>query len=199
MLAVASAVTVYPRPCVFVCFQTHIAHLPVAVAPVPHVASALQSVWLLTNADSSDSTNHAAGQVHHASTRGSRLHIFVSQKSGHPRVLRRSLPHLTLTTSSSSPIFATFSPSHPSPLAHDPVYPAKIHGRVADQHESHLSQIKEHFKEGCLDFHGLPASNDRQTQRKHVACVNDKWEEARDARLCGRLGRASRPKLTMTN
>ena len=34
---------------------------------------------------------------HHANTRGSRLHIFVSQNSGHPRVMSRSLPHLTLT------------------------------------------------------------------------------------------------------
>ena len=57
-----------------------------------------------------------------------RLHIFVSQSSWHPRVMSRSLPHLTLTTSTSSlsptsPIFPTPSPSHPSPLAHDPCLP----------------------------------------------------------------------------
>ena len=67
---------------------------------------------------------------HHANTRGSRLHIFVSQSSGHPPVMSRSLPHLTLTTSTSSlsptsPIFPTFSPSHPNPLTHDPYLPCE--------------------------------------------------------------------------
>ena len=62
---------------------------------------------------------------HHANTRGSRMHIFVSRNSCHPRVMSRSLPQLTLTTSTSSlsptsSIFPTFSPSHPNPLAHDP-------------------------------------------------------------------------------
>ena len=57
-----------------------------------------------------------------------RLHIFVSQSSWHPRVMSRSLPHLTLTTSTSSlsptsPLFPTPSPSHPGPLAHDPCLP----------------------------------------------------------------------------
>ena len=60
-----------------------------------------------------------------------RLHIFVSQNRCHPRVMSRSLPHLTLTTSTSSlsltsPIFPIISPTH---------------GRVADQHKSHLSQV----------------------------------------------------------
>ena len=63
--------------------------------------------------------------LHHANTRGSRLHIFVSQNSFHPRVMSRSLPHLIMTTSTSSlsptsQIFPTFSPTQPSPLAHDP-------------------------------------------------------------------------------
>ena len=67
---------------------------------------------------------------HHANARGSRLHIFVSQRSCHPRVMFRSLPHLTVTTSTrslslTSPIFPTFSPSHPSPLAHDPYLPCE--------------------------------------------------------------------------
>ena len=62
---------------------------------------------------------------HHANTRDPRKHIFVSQNSCHRRVMSRSLPHLTLTTSTrslspTSTIFPTFSPSHPSPLAHDP-------------------------------------------------------------------------------
>ena len=67
---------------------------------------------------------------HHENTRGSRLHIsglheLMYQNCCHPRVMSRSLPHLTLNTSTSSlsltsPIFQTFSPSHPSPLAHDP-------------------------------------------------------------------------------
>ena len=44
--------------------------------------------------------------------------------------MSRSLPHLTLTTSTralslTSPIFPTFSPSHPSPLAHDPYLPCE--------------------------------------------------------------------------
>ena len=44
--------------------------------------------------------------------------------------MSRSLPHLTLTTSTSSlslasPIFPAFSPSHPSPLAHDPCLPCE--------------------------------------------------------------------------
>ena len=94
---------------------------------------------------------------HHANTRGTRLHIFLSQNSCHPRVMSRSLPQLTLTTNTSSlsptsptsPIFPTFSPSHRSPLAHDPLYLAKIHGRVADQHKSHLSQeeLEEELQE----------------------------------------------------
>ena len=63
---------------------------------------------------------------HHANTRDS----IASQNSCHPRVMSRSLSHLTLTTSTSSlsptsPIFPTFSPSHPSPLAHDPHSPCE--------------------------------------------------------------------------
>ena len=46
----------------------------------------------------------------------------------HPRVMSRSLPHLTPTTSTcslspTSPIFPTFSPPHSSLLAHDPYLP----------------------------------------------------------------------------
>ena len=49
--------------------------------------------------------------------------------------MSRSLSYLTLTTSTSSPllsptptspIFPTFSPSHPSPLAHDPYLPCDV-------------------------------------------------------------------------
>ena len=84
---------------------------------------------------------------HRANTRGSRLHIFVSQKSCHPRVMSRSLPHLTM--------------DHKHKLSHLPhlsfrrfhqhtqdlwrtihIYPAKFHGRVADQHKSHLSHVE---------------------------------------------------------
>ena len=45
---------------------------------------------------------------HHANTRGSRLHIFVPQNSCHPHVMSRSLPHLTLTTSTSSLTYLTY-------------------------------------------------------------------------------------------
>ena len=55
-------------------------------------------------------------------------HIFVSQNNCHPRVMSRSLPHLTLTTSTSSlpftsPIFPTTSPTHTRPSAHDEYFP----------------------------------------------------------------------------
>ena len=67
---------------------------------------------------------------HHANTRGSRAHIFVSQSSCHTRVMSRSLPHLTLTTSTralslTSPVFPSFPPSHPSPVVHDPYLPCE--------------------------------------------------------------------------
>ena len=67
---------------------------------------------------------------HHANTRGSRLHSIVCQNSCNPRVMSRSLPHLTLTTSTSSlsptsHIFPTFSSSHPRPWAHDPFLPCE--------------------------------------------------------------------------
>ena len=55
-------------------------------------------------------------------------HIFVSQNNCHPRVMSRSLPHLTLTTSTSSlpftsPIFPTTSPTHTRPSVHDEYFP----------------------------------------------------------------------------
>ena len=90
---------------------------------------------------------------HHANTRGSRahssgLHALVSQNNCHPRVMSRSLPHLKLTTSTSSlspisPIFQSFSPSHPIPLAHDPYTqnPCGFNGGVADRLKSHLPQV----------------------------------------------------------
>ena len=68
---------------------------------------------------------------HHANTRGSRLHIFVSQNICHVRVMSRSLPHLTQTTGTSSlsptsPIFPTISPTHTRSLAHDPYLPCDV-------------------------------------------------------------------------
>ena len=73
---------------------------------------------------------------HHANTRGSRAHklriarLGVSKSCYHPRVMSRSLPHLTLSTSTSSlsptpPISQSFSPSHPSSLVHDPFIPCE--------------------------------------------------------------------------
>ena len=59
---------------------------------------------------------------------GSGLHIFVSQNKCHPRVMSLSLPHLTLTTSTSSrsptsPIFPTITPTPTRPSVHDDCSP----------------------------------------------------------------------------
>ena len=59
--------------------------------------------------------------------------------------MSHSLPHLTLTTSTSSlslssPIFPTVSPTQDLWYTIH-TYPAKFHARVADPHKSHLSQI----------------------------------------------------------
>ena len=69
------------------------------------------------------------------------------RKNCHRRAMSHSLPHLTLSkstsslspTSSTSPIFPTVSPTHTRSLVHDP-HSATFHGRVAAQHKSHLSQ-----------------------------------------------------------
>ena len=57
--------------------------------------------------------------------RGSSSRICVPKTFCHPRVMSRSLPHLTLTTSTSSlsltsPILQSSSSTHPSLLSHDP-------------------------------------------------------------------------------
>ena len=62
---------------------------------------------------------------------GSGLHVFVSWNDCHPRVMSHTLPHLTLTTSTSSlsptsPIFPTISPTHTRPSVHDPHLPCEI-------------------------------------------------------------------------
>ena len=78
-------------------------------------------------------TLHSVITCHHANTRGSRAsrlriaRIGVPKRVCHPRVMSRSLPHLTLTTSTSSlsptsPIFQSFSPSHPSPFGARSIY-----------------------------------------------------------------------------
>ena len=68
---------------------------------------------------------HSMMSFHHANTRGSRAgrlriaHLCVPETICHPRVMSHSLPHLTLTTrtsslspiSSTSPIFPTVSPT----------------------------------------------------------------------------------------
>ena len=78
------------------------------------------------------STSHCTvwALFHHANTRGSgpngsRLQALVRLKTVcHPRVMSRSLPHLTLTTSTSSlstsPIIPSSSPTLPDLLTHDP-------------------------------------------------------------------------------
>ena len=70
-------------------------------------------------------TLHNLITSHHANMRGSSLRICVPKTFCHPRVMSRSLPHLTLTTSTSSlsrtsPILQSSSSTHPSLLSHDP-------------------------------------------------------------------------------
>ena len=70
-------------------------------------------------------TLHSLITFHHANMRGSSLRICVPKTFCHPRVMSRSLPHLTLTTSTSSlsptsPILQSSSLTHPRLLSHDP-------------------------------------------------------------------------------
>ena len=70
-------------------------------------------------------TLHNLITFHHANMRGSSSRICVPKTVCHPRVMSRSLPHLTLATSTSSlsptsPILQSFSSTHPSLLSHDP-------------------------------------------------------------------------------
>ena len=70
-------------------------------------------------------TLHSLITFHHANMRGSSSRICVPKTFCHPRVMSRSLPHLTLTTSTSSlsptsPILQSCSSTHPSLLSHDP-------------------------------------------------------------------------------
>ena len=65
---------------------------------------------------------HSLITFHHANTRGSSLRIRVPKTVCHPRVMSRSLLHLTLTTSTSSlpPTSPILPCTHPSLLSHDP-------------------------------------------------------------------------------
>ena len=73
-------------------------------------------------------TLHSLLTFHHADMRGSRLRNCVPKTVVcRPRVMSRSLPHLTLTTSTSSfsptsPILQSSSSTHPSLLSHDPYF-----------------------------------------------------------------------------
>ena len=72
-------------------------------------------------------TLHSLITFHHANMRGSRLRICVSRTVCHPRVMSRCLPHLTLTSSTSSlsptsPVLQSSSSTHPSVLSHDSMY-----------------------------------------------------------------------------
>ena len=68
---------------------------------------------------------------HHAITRVAQDCTSVCPKTiFHPRGMSHSLPHLTLTTSTSSlsptsPIFPTLSPTHTRPSVHDPYLPSE--------------------------------------------------------------------------
>ena len=102
------------------------------VLGVPYLGRTVSTCKQNTHSNSMYRCQHILNRMitfHHANTRGSRLHIFVSRNSCHPRVMS-SLPNLTLTTGTSSlsptsPIFQWFSPSHPSPLAHNPYLPCE--------------------------------------------------------------------------
>ena len=74
------------------------------------------------------STSHCTvwSQFHHANTRGSSLRVCVPKTVCHPRVMSRSLPHLALTTSTSSPIFPTVSPTHTRSMVLDPHLPCDV-------------------------------------------------------------------------
>ena len=83
---------------------------------------------------------HSIVTFHHANTRGSRAaklwiaHLLCPRNNCHPRVMSRPLPHLTLTTSTSShspisstsPIFPTVSLLHTSPMILDPCIPCDV-------------------------------------------------------------------------
>ena len=99
--------------------------------------------------------------LHHANTRGSGthssgLHALVSQIICHPPVVSRSLPHLTLTTSTSSLSHLPHLPFSRS-LPHTQVlwctihiYPAMIHGGVADLLKSHLPRKQKNIMHHCF-------------------------------------------------
>ena len=97
-----------------------------------------------TCTDAHSVSQHMLNRVitfHHVNTRGSRLHIFVSQNSCHPRAMSRSLPHLTGHKHKFSLTCLTYLSDvlslHTQVLWRTiHIYPAKIHGRVADQHKS---------------------------------------------------------------
>ena len=83
---------------------------------------------------------HSMITFHHANTRGSRAaklriaHLCVLKNNCHPRVMSRPLPHLTLTTSTSSlspipstsSIFPMVSPLQTSPMILDPHIPCDV-------------------------------------------------------------------------
>ena len=102
---------------------------------------------------------HCMITFYRANTRGSRAAKL--KKNCHPRVMSRSLPHLTLTTStlspisSTSPIFPTVSPLHSSPMILDPCIPCDVPHQSGDQHQSHkMLDVKlvsgaERTRESC--------------------------------------------------
>ena len=76
----------------------------------------------------SDRTLNRKITFHHTNTRGSRAHKLKVARIG---VLKQvsSTCHVSFPSTSSlsptSPLFPTFSPSHPSPVAHDPFLPCE--------------------------------------------------------------------------
>ena len=66
---------------------------------------------------------------------------FVSQNCCHPRVMSRSLPSLSTYLTYLSDVLSLHSHVLWRTIH---IYPPKIHGRVADQHKSHLSQVMSH-------------------------------------------------------
>ena len=123
---------------------------------------------------------------HHANTRGPRLHIFVSQNSCHAHVMSRSLPHLTQTTSTSSLsptslIFPTFSPSHPSPLAHDSYFTLR---RSTAERRINTTPISHSF---CTDLNSTSTQLNRPSGRQGAHTETERV--GRDAESIGTLGR----------
>ena len=98
------------------------------------------------------------------------------KSSCHQRVMSHSLPHLTLTTSTSSlsptsPIFQSSSPSRPSPLAHGSI-PARLTVEWRMYTKSHLPGCEpeliepEDLEPGRIELDRNHGTDPYQTQER---------------------------------